>query len=192
MAQLLRFRRGSNRFGHWKRTFWRTFVGPDVTRPKITTRTYTHARAPPPNIAACWDPAWCARGGEKRKTSGVCGLRHSSGARAAFLLCCISDNGGGGARQHETARVCMHVCPRGRTVPSGGISELFYLLPLLSASSAMVKLDGHVWRPARLFPRTDASHLARERKYLFPCGKFFLLPVSLIIFLKTALTAHFN
>lgn len=151
-----------------KKNICSPFGRPDVTRPKITTHARTHTSAhkqvPPPGgfsspkYTCLLGYSLMREGGEKKRENKPSLRRCASFKQDSVYrfcsLCCISNNGGVGRRQHETARVCACMCVRvSRTaVPSGGIFELFYLLRGCCAlSSAMVKLDGHVWRPARLF-----------------------------------------
>lgn len=90
------------------------------------------------------------REGKKKKANkpsvGRCASFKQNSVSRFSSLCCISNSGGGGRRQHETARVCMHVCPR--ESDSGAqrrnIRAVLFTPRLLCVSSAMVKLDGHV------------------------------------------------
>lgn len=117
------------------------FGRPDVTRPKITTHARTHTSAhkqvPPPggflvlNRLACWDTAWCVRGGKKKTSRVFAAARHSNRTRcaafaASVALVITAASAGDGTSQRVYACMCVRVS---RTaVPSGGIFELFYLL----------------------------------------------------------------
>lgn len=141
-----------------------TFGSPDVTRPQNNnTRTHAHLRAhasaspggfSSPKYTCLLGYSLMREGGEKENKPSLrrCASFKQDSVYRFCSLRCISNNGGVGRRQHETARVCMHVCPR--ESDSGAqrrnIRAVLFTPRLLCVSSAMVKLDSHVWRPARL------------------------------------------
>lgn len=164
-----------------KQTFAKTFVHRLVAltshAPKNNnTRTHAHLRAQasasPGGFSSpkytCLLGYSLMREGEKKENKPSLRRCASFKQDSVYRFCslrCISNNGGVGRRQHETARVCMHVCPR--ESDSGAqrrnIRAVLFTPRLLCVSSAMLKLDGHVWRPARLF---------RGRRLLTLCVPF--------------------